>query len=102
LIASPMLSIAAPVVTLSTHPTQACTIQLNISVSRNTTQVCCQLLENHCSSGQCDCGQLSHSLTNNPPISISSPLLSTFQLSLSTDFFSQQLSSLYRPPRRFL
>lgn len=103
LVVLPVLSIATPVTT--TTPDHNCiTEAITQANSQKNHHNCCQMLENHCSSGQCDCEskQFSSSLATTASAPLVLRYYSEFHQHLSSPFISHRPKSLYRPPRAIL
>lgn len=108
LTALPVLSIATSVISASpNNKTTTLTCQQHTEMQTgNATKHpdCCQLLDNHCASGQCDCdtGHFSSLLISNLSTFPIYYQQSVFQQSLSLGLISHRSNSLYRPPRIIL
>jgi hypothetical protein len=105
LTALPVLSIATSIISASPNTTRTCQQHTEMQVGNATPPPdCCQLLDNHCASGQCDCdtGHFSSSLTSNLSTFPVYYQQSVFQQSLSLGLISYRSNSLYRPPRIIL
>jgi len=98
-----MLSIAAPAFSATENMAQPCMIPtISQENSKANSHDCCQQLESHCATGQCDCdtGHSSNPLVNTVSIiPLSFHQQPTLKQALSSGFISHPSTSLYRPPR---
>ena len=105
LTALPVFSIATSVISASPNTTLTCQQHTEMQTGNATKHHdCCQLLDNHCASGQCDCdtGHFSSLLISNLSTFPIYYQQSVFQQSLSLGLISHRSNSLYRPPRIIL